>query len=551
MLINLTNTEREGIIAGLHAASAPSLTFAVLMTLSTAIAAFGLLANSTAVVIGAMLIAPLMGPIFGITLSLIRGERNYLFKALLAETLGVLMAVGLAVLIGLIPLRPELGVEILSRTQPTLFDLLIALFSGLAGAFALLNPRISPTIAGVAIATALVPPLAACGICLAAGHWRLGGGAFLLFFVNFLAIQFAAAVVFLLANLEGDAASGGRPRSRATLFLTRFGPGLALLLVIGVFLTQVLVGIVTRSRMESRLSGALARLLGTSQGAQLSASHFSQDGATWEYVAEVVTPQQFEPAIVGKFQDELTAEAGVDVHLILRSLISRDYDRSGPVFISDTERTGLSERQAEADLLRTVSEQLARGLGDVEGAVLTDVRRDESAPGLSFMAVVQSPAVIEPSKVGELKMLLERQLGRSTTLIVRTIQTRDADSDRFVLADKLTARPQSVSELAQQTLLETNLRTQLGKLLEGAELTELHFTQASAGLAVNATVTAPRIITAAEVGRLQAALRSSARADLRLTLKTIVQATADAQGYLHSDEPEPAEQPGQVSANAP
>jgi uncharacterized hydrophobic protein (TIGR00271 family) len=549
MLIDLTSEERQRVISDLHHASAPNLSFAILIMLSTAIAAFGLLANSTAVVIGAMLIAPLMGPIFGITLSLIRGERRFLFSALAAEALGVVMAVGLAVLIGLIPLRPELGSEILSRTQPTLFDLLIALFSGFAGAFAILNPRVSPTIAGVAIATALVPPLAACGLCLSGGHWRLGFGAFLLFFVNFLAIQFSAAVVFLLANIGERPGSKGS--GRLSVFLLRFGPGLAMLLVLGVFLTKVLVGIVTQRRIEARLSASLARLLGTSQGAQLNASHFAQKDGAWEYIAEVVTPQQFEPAVVGQFEDELAGELHRKVHLILRSLISRDYDRAGPVFISDSEREGLTARQAQAELLQQVSAGLTRGIKDVDGASLTDLRRDESAPGLSFTAVVQSPTIIEPDKVAQLTALLQRQLGQQVGLVVRTILTHDADSTRYVYVPAASAPQPTPEQLAFQALLEGKIRQTLPGIIGGTVLTAVQFSPDSAGTQVTAQVTAPRTVTPGEVGKLQDALRAAVRPDIRLVVQTTVQASASAEGYVVAPPPPAAPPSGDLPAGPP
>jgi len=121
--------------------SQPTGAYYLLVCLSAIIATFGLLANSTAVVIGAMLVAPLMGPIFGIALSLATGNRKLLKIALLAEIVGIILAVGLPTLIGLIPLRPDFGTEILARTQPTIYDVLIALASGLAGAYALMDER--------------------------------------------------------------------------------------------------------------------------------------------------------------------------------------------------------------------------------------------------------------------------------------------------------------------------------------------------------------------------------------------------------------------------
>ena len=128
--------------------SSPSPSFHLMVCLSTIIAAFGLLSNSVAVVIGAMLVAPLMGPIFGIALSLSTGNSSLLRRALVAEIIGIMMAVGLSYIIGLVPIRPDFGSEILARTQPTIYDIIVALASGLAGAYALVDEKISPALPG-------------------------------------------------------------------------------------------------------------------------------------------------------------------------------------------------------------------------------------------------------------------------------------------------------------------------------------------------------------------------------------------------------------------
>lgn len=181
--------------------STPRSSYYIMTGLSATIATFGLLANSTAVVIGAMLMAPLMGPIFGITLALLIGDTRLLRRAMIAEVLGVAMAVMLGVLIGVLPLRMNLGSEILARVQPTLYDMLIALGSGIAGAYAGANPRVSATLPGIAMSVAIVPALATSGICLAAGRGEGAFGAFVLFLANFLAIQVAAATVFLVYGI--------------------------------------------------------------------------------------------------------------------------------------------------------------------------------------------------------------------------------------------------------------------------------------------------------------------------------------------------------------
>jgi uncharacterized hydrophobic protein (TIGR00271 family) len=537
MLIELNAIHQRKLIEDLHDASSPSVGFYSLVVLSTVIAAYGLLANSTAVVIGAMLIAPLMGPIFGITVALIRSERLFLLKALVAEVIGVALAVAIAFIIGRIPLHPDFGSEILSRTQPTLFDLLIAFFSGLAGAYSLINPKLSPTIAGVAIATALVPPLATCGLCLAIGSTKLGLGAFLLFLINFLAIQFAAAIVFMLANIEER--DGNGKRGRLASFLLKFGPGFAVLVVLGVFLTNVLVGIITQRQVETQLSQHLSTLLSESQGAQLASSKLRRTDEHWEFTAEVVTPQAFTPAVVANFEDSLEQQVRRPVHLILRSLISKDVDRNGPVFVSVDELSGLSAKQAEAELLQQASSSISREMQDLPGALLTELRRDDSIRGLAFTAIVQAPSAIPPLIVAELQDQLQRQLGQPVRLIVRTVLIRDADSERYIYTEEAAVRQPSEADSALQLELEGSLKLHLAKLVSGCSLQELSFERAADRMLVNAAVQAPRAVTPGEVAQLQLNVREDVADNIELAVHTVVQATATAGGYL-SEQAAPA-----------
>ena len=176
--------------------------FFVLLITASLIASFGLVANSIAVIIGAMLVSPLMTPIFGAALGMLRGNPRLLGRALWSEALGVVLAVGAAYLVGL----PQLSFvdatpEMLARTQPNLLDLLVAIFAGFAGAYALLDERVSPALPGVAIATAIVPPLSTCGLCLALRAWSGAGGAMLLFLANFVSILLVAILTFWAGGL--------------------------------------------------------------------------------------------------------------------------------------------------------------------------------------------------------------------------------------------------------------------------------------------------------------------------------------------------------------
>lgn len=167
--------------------------------MSAGIAVLGLLLSSPAVVIGAMLLSPLMGPIMGLGFALAIGDYHWLRQSAKSLAWGTVMAVGLTgALVYLSPIQ-TITPEIAARTQPNLFDLFVALFSAMAGAYAMIRGR-EGTIVGVAIATALMPPLATVGFGLATWNWTVFSGALLLYVTNLITIALTA---WAMARLYG------------------------------------------------------------------------------------------------------------------------------------------------------------------------------------------------------------------------------------------------------------------------------------------------------------------------------------------------------------
>lgn len=197
--------ERRGEVQVLlRESSHPDFDFFLLVFLSSIIATFGLLTDSAAVIIGAMLVAPLMSPIIGLGMASISGDATLLRDAITSLLRGALLAVLISFLLTWSNIHlpfvsiqlQELPSEVLARVRPSPIDLGIALAGGLAAAFALAMPNISAALPGVAIATALMPPLCTVGIGLALGRWPIAGGATLLFVTNGVTIAFAATLVF-------------------------------------------------------------------------------------------------------------------------------------------------------------------------------------------------------------------------------------------------------------------------------------------------------------------------------------------------------------------
>jgi uncharacterized hydrophobic protein (TIGR00271 family) len=193
------------------------LKFLCLLVLASSIATYGLLGDSLAVVIGAMIVAPLMLPIMGLAFGISLGDRRAIVSTLGVSVAGIVAAVAVGYLLTLpiAPLKqPQAIQQVMLRTAPHLLDLMAALVTGLAGAFALARRDVSDTLPGVAIAVSLVPPLANVGILLALGEPVLASGSLLLFGTNYVAILLTGSLVFSLMGFREAALSPFDPRAR-------------------------------------------------------------------------------------------------------------------------------------------------------------------------------------------------------------------------------------------------------------------------------------------------------------------------------------------------
>jgi uncharacterized hydrophobic protein (TIGR00271 family) len=266
----LPTERKKEVLDELDQASSPGFDFFLLVVLSCAIATFGLLTDSAAVIIGAMLVAPLMSPILGLSLASVAGKRDMFQRAAIALAEGAVLAVVLAAILAWTGQKLPFGVltelpaEILARTRPTPFDLGIALAGGAAAAYALANPRISAALPGVAIATALMPPLCTVGVGLALGDFKIGLGALLLFLTNFSAISFAGIIVFVLMGfrpLNPELTWRGIPRS---LFVSA-----ALVLIVTIPLVVLTVDFVHGANETRQIRAAVIAELGVIPDAEL------------------------------------------------------------------------------------------------------------------------------------------------------------------------------------------------------------------------------------------------------------------------------------------
>ena len=310
-----TSPERaNAVIEEIGQGSEPHINFYLLLLVSALIASFGLLANSTAVVIGAMLVSPLMTPILGIALSLVRGDARLFGRAIRAEIFGVFLAVSVSALFGLLPIITEATPEMLSRTQPNLLDLLVALLAGFAGAVAMVDERISPALPGVAIATAIVPPLSNTGLCLAIGTYEGATGSFLLFLANFISILLVASAVFYVAGLAPKFS-----RETRWKFGRRFGWATLGFFLVAALLTNSLVGIIKERALGRTIKDVLTKELAATNGVVLDREFHDSEGNRIRVLASVRTPKLLLPKEVEKFQTSLSKKLEKPCELVVRN----------------------------------------------------------------------------------------------------------------------------------------------------------------------------------------------------------------------------------------
>jgi uncharacterized hydrophobic protein (TIGR00271 family) len=307
------------VLKELGEASSPGFDYFLLVMLSCSISTFGLVTDSPAVIIGAMLVAPLMSPILGLSLATVTGKEQLFKRAVMALSVGILLSLALSALWGwlarILPfdLLVTLPGEVMARTHPTPFDLGIALAGGAAAAYALANPRLSAALPGVAIATALMPPLCTIGIGIATAHWDVAFGATLLFITNLAAISFAGILVFV--------ALGFRPRNQSVLLWKSVPRSLVisavLVLIVTVPLVLLTLRLVGQARYSKLVQDTVATEMATLADAQLLEVDLDQVGNVLHIKVTILTSRQPVYNEVVSLQEEFALQLDQPVALQL------------------------------------------------------------------------------------------------------------------------------------------------------------------------------------------------------------------------------------------
>lgn len=262
----MSDEERMAVYRELSQGARPGVNYFVLIVLSCIIAALGLLLDSPAVVIGAMLVAPLMSPIMALSLGVVMGDLRMIRFSTEAILKGIAVAIIIAAFIGLLSPFKTITGEMLARGRPTLLDMGVALASGMAGAYAIARKSVSAALPGVAIAAALMPPLATVGLSISLGDAHVAGGAFLLFLTNTAAISLAAGVVFLLLGIHPQSwGAESRRQLRRRLIAS-----LLLVMAVAVPLGIIMADIVQDTAQEQVTREAITHLLEVKDGQLVS-----------------------------------------------------------------------------------------------------------------------------------------------------------------------------------------------------------------------------------------------------------------------------------------
>ncbi|MDD2921461.1 MAG: DUF389 domain-containing protein [Anaerolineales bacterium] len=321
-----SSVEREKIIDEISDSASPGFDFFLLVVLSCSIATMGLITNSPAVIIGAMLVAPLMSPIIGLGLASITGNDQMAESSLLALALGAALAVLLSALMTVVNHNlpfvalQELPNEVLARTHPSPIDLIIALAGGLAAAYAMTRPNISAALPGVAIATALMPPLCTVGIGVALTNWEVAGGALLLFVTNAITIAFAAAFIFFLQGFASKKNIENRRAPRSLIISA------LLMLILLVPLSYYSVRFFNEASENRKINEIVAQEVARVNGSQLVElkTQRTQDGLDMVITVRTNIPLHYNQ--VTQLQKAIATSLQKSVTLKVNQILAEQFD---------------------------------------------------------------------------------------------------------------------------------------------------------------------------------------------------------------------------------
>ena len=481
----LSKAERQDSCQTISTNASPGPSYYVLIVLSSLISAYGLVSNSTATVIGAMIVAPLMGPILGLALSTVLGDYKMFRRSLVAEVSGVvaviLAGIFVALIVGVSQIDFSLS-EIAGRTRPTLYDLAIGLAAGFAGGYCTVHPKLRSSVAGVAIAVALVPPLAVTGLTTAgwaAGElgWKPAFGSFMLFFTNLLTIELASGLVFTFSGFKRKKDSESRASFRKPLIVKAI-----LLILTGWFLSNQLHTLIRERLGLHRSRLVLETSLSEISGADLDSieAHLSEDVLTVSAVVGSRTP--IEPEMVARFEkvmaEKISEEVpGVATKLVIRTVSSTYASPKGYLFEPRKREPEPSEIRVR-ELEQGLRKQVARYPGVEMVNFQLQSANSEKKDGVTTTPVsltVRSPYDLPPRLVAEIEDQVNAHLSQDPvfkgfrySLTISALSVKKADRVKSVTIESPEMR--TSEERAEAERVKIIRETLTEALQEGRQL---------------------------------------------------------------------------------
>ena len=306
----LSISERAEVFTEMRHSARARVDFFILTSLASAIATLGLALDSSAVIIGAMLVAPLMSPILALAHGIVLGNLLMVRRSSASIVQGVGVAVAVSIVFSLFVPSATPTSEILARTQPNLLDLMVALASGAAAAYAVSRKSVAAALPGVAISAALVPPLCVVGFGLAKSEFAVAGGSLLLFVTNLAAIVLVGGIVFMLLGVRPRRGERGSYVRRAIVV------AIAAIFLLTIPLAFRTRGIARESRIEARIVDAFRRAVPDQY--QLRDLEVRADGEVYEVSVSVYTFEgQLDRSQVEAFRKSIEEIASVPIRLRL------------------------------------------------------------------------------------------------------------------------------------------------------------------------------------------------------------------------------------------
>lgn len=317
LAIKTEMVNHQGVIKDVASGVERSWIYYLMLLMAALIALLGLLTNSVAVVIGAMLISPLMGPIISSGLALTIGDLPLARRAFRIIAISVVLTILVTAFVTLLSPLKEPTSEILARVRPNIYDLFIAMLSGVVGAVALCTKRnYLITATGVAVATAVIPPLSVAGYGMGTGQIMLGLGGFLLFFTNFVAIVLTSDLVFFIMGFRTSHVETIQYSQRKRLLVIG-----GLLALISIPLIYTLVVDIQKVNTRKKIERVLKKHLNKEELSRMTGFSYKQIKDRITVRATINTVDYFdktiEQAIAAELKQDLQKPAGFHLEQVL------------------------------------------------------------------------------------------------------------------------------------------------------------------------------------------------------------------------------------------